>query len=68
MELIALASLLGLSVAANVGLGIYIASFKRRAPLSKSAEELLHDMTRGQALIRVTRVDPDDVFLRSPRT
>lgn len=36
--------------------------------LTQTAEELLHDLTRGQAVVRVERIAPSDILLRSPRT
>lgn len=57
----------GLSIAANAYfLWLY---FQPKSKLKQSyeAKELLHDLSRGDALIRVSRVDPSDVFLRSPR-
>ncbi len=32
------------------------------------AKELLTDLLRGEGLVRITRIAPGDVFLRSPRT
>lgn len=33
-----------------------------------TAEEILHDLTRsGTSLIKIERVSPEDIFLRSPR-
>lgn len=31
------------------------------------AKQILHDLTRGEALVRIRRVDPEDVVIRSPR-
>lgn len=30
-------------------------------------KELLHDLSAGEAIVRISRVAPADVFLRSPR-
>lgn len=44
--------------------------FKKKPPKplkSLDATSLLHDLTRnGEAVIRVTVVDPESIFLRSP--
>ena len=37
-------------------------------PLSVSAEEILHDLTCGQSLVRIERINPGNVLLRSPRS
>ncbi len=40
----------------------------RKAPApSLTAEALIHDLTSGAALVRIERLNPADVFLRSPR-
>lgn len=74
MELIALASLLGLSLAANLGLVLHVRSLKtnlqrtRKAPApTLEAEQLLHDLTRGGSVVRVIPLNPEELFLRSPR-
>lgn len=66
MELI-LTLLLGVSLSANAVLGLYLKRSKKKRPLDITAEEILHDLTAGISLIRVERVNPGDVFLRSPR-
>lgn len=58
----------GLSLAINAALYHLLKKSKKQRPLSRSAEELMHDLTAGVALVRIERVDPGDVFLRSPRT
>ena len=35
--------------------------------LTVTAEELLHDLTAGAAVVRIERVNPADLWLRSPR-
>lgn len=63
-----LASVLALSASANF-LQLYLYRSKlKKAPPSASAEEILGDLLRGQALLRVIRVAPESVLLRSPRT
>ncbi len=33
---------------------------------TRDAQDLLMDLMAGEALVRVTRISPSDVFLRSP--
>jgi hypothetical protein len=41
---------------------------KRPRPNDKTASELLHDLTAyGNAIVRIERIAPQDVLLRSPR-
>lgn len=79
MEFIAVCLILGVSLALNFWGCFYIERRGRqwlaeleaakKAPTPTiSAEELLHDLTRGSAIIRVERISPADVMLRSPRT
>lgn len=56
-----------LSLVANTVMAWLIYSRKRQKPLTTEAHELLADLLRGGALVRVVRVAPEDVFLRSPR-
>ena len=79
MEVIGITLLLGLSLALNVAGALYLrrlerqhlaeleAAKKKPAP-TVTAEEILHDLTAGASLIRVERINPENVFLRSPRT
>lgn len=40
----------------------------KKAPApTVSAEQILHDLTAGGAIVRVERLNPADLFLRSPR-
>ena len=71
MEIIApaLAGLLALSLAGNVLLGVLLRK-SRKKPVEKltvTAEALLHDLTSGSAVVRIERLNPADLFLRSPR-
>jgi hypothetical protein len=55
---------------ASIGLNLHFHFQKKHAPrrqLGLSAEELLADILRGQALVKITRVSPEDVFLWSPK-
>lgn len=56
------------STAANVYLLIQNTKLKKyQSEPSYEAQQLLHDLTRGSGLVKITRVDPSEVFLRSPR-
>lgn len=71
MDLIAaaLAGLFVVSLSGNVVLSVLLRKSRKKPveQLTVTAEQLLHDLTAGAALIRVERVNPADVFLRSPR-
>jgi len=54
-----------LSLCANVFLWLKIKAPNKEP--SYDARLLIHDLTRGDALVRVSRVNPEDVLLRSPR-
>jgi len=64
------AILAGLLVCSLVGNVTAILFFKKKPPQmnDRTASELLHDLTAyGNALIRIERIAPSDVLLRSPR-
>ena len=65
----AVSAVLGLSVASNLVLFIALRRSKKKPPpkLSITAEELLHDLTRGQSVLRVQVIDPSAILLRSPK-
>lgn len=65
MEVPVLSVLLTLSLVANA----YFWRLIKNPPPQKTidAAQVLHDLTRGDALVRITRVDPEDVLLRSPK-
>lgn len=49
---------------------LFIREKKRKAKIKTSSgdsSELLRDLIDGEALIKITRIAPTDVFLRSPR-
>lgn len=53
----------------SLGLNAFL-FFKSKSPKPQQTydvRELLHDLTLGGALVQIKRVDPNDVFLRSPR-
>lgn len=64
-----LSAVLLISVGANVILSWHLWKAKKLPPRPETYEvqELMTDLLRGQALVRVERVAPADVFLRSPR-
>lgn len=66
MIVIPLSILLAISVAANVFF-IFRSNSKSRRENSRTAEELLADLLRGTAIVRIDRIAPSDVLLRSPR-
>lgn len=68
MEFI-LVSCLTLSITANAALLILVRRLKKSPPPQQTydATALMHDITRGQALVKVIRVDQSEFFLRSPR-
>ncbi len=79
MDISVIAGLLGLVGFSAVYTAIVVAALGRRhkaeiealkktPPLSVSAQELLHDLLRGSALVRIERISPADVLLRSPKT
>jgi hypothetical protein len=63
----ALSIVLACSVAGNVFLILFL-NRKPEKPTAKDAKEILHDLTaNGVALVKIERIAPADVFLRSPR-
>jgi hypothetical protein len=60
--------LLAVSLTGNVILGWNLwAMRKRPRPEAYDVQELMTDLLRGQALVKVERISPADVLLRSPR-
>jgi Zn-dependent protease with chaperone function len=56
-----------ISVAANI-FAVFKLSRKQQKQNDRTASELLHDLTAyGNALVRIERIAPTDVLLRSPR-
>ena len=41
--------------------------FNKKRKDSYESSELIKDLLSGEALIKITRISPTDVFLRSPR-
>ena len=62
-----LAGLLVISVAFNGGLGFKLYTFKKNRKDTYDARQLLHDLTVNAAVVEVRRIDPQSIFLRSPR-
>lgn len=62
-----LALVLSLSVIFNLVLA-YLNWFKKKPkPLTKDAQELLHDLTEGRTILKIDVLDPAGLFYRSPR-
>lgn len=62
-----IAALLVCSFAGNL-VAIMTINKKRKPVNDRTASDLLHDLTAyGNALVRIERVAPTDVLLRSPR-
>lgn len=66
MIVVPLSILLALSIAGNVFFILRPKSRTRREN-DRTAEELLADLLRGTAIVRIDRIAPSDVLLRSPR-
>jgi hypothetical protein len=66
MDMKILAALFGLSCALNAYL-LARRPLKQERQLSIDARALLHDWTSGQVLIHIKRVDPNEVYFRSPK-
>ncbi len=58
----------GFSLAANLAQYFLSKRSNKKRPLSISAEEIVHDLTRGIAVVRIERISQEDLFLRSPRS
>lgn len=48
---------------------LYLKSRKQKNKIndSRDLQEFMLDLMKGDGLVRVTRVNPSDIFLRSPR-
>lgn len=52
----------------SLGLNAYLLSQKKKpVPTSYEASALLRDLLSGEALVKISRIAPEDIFLRSPR-
>lgn len=60
-------SALIVSLAANILLALKLRSSKRETKYTYDAQALLRDLLAGQALLKLERIAPEQVFLRSPR-
>lgn len=56
-----------LSIAANALLIFLLLKNKPKRSQDYDSRMLLHDLTAGDALVRITRISPADVLLRGPR-
>ena len=63
---IILTALLVLSLTLNAYLFNQVKKFKAK-PEAYGVAQLLHDLTAGTSLVKIERVAPEDIFLRSPR-
>lgn len=64
-------ALLCLSLGLNI-FGYFKFKQKQSEPIKEpikdyDCHQLLHDLTQGHGFVKITRVAPDDFFLRSPR-
>lgn len=59
-------SLLTLSVIANGALYYLLRQYKTQK-LDYGAQQLLRDLLSGDAVVRITPINRDEIFLRSPR-
>lgn len=64
---LSLAFFLALSLCLNLALFFWAKSQKKKPIQSYEASQLLNDLLSGEALVRVQRVAPSDVLIRSPR-
>lgn len=60
--------ILGISLFSNIGLAIYLITRKRplkkEPEMAQDARQLLHDLTKGAALVRIEALNPDDFYMR----
>lgn len=70
MEFMAISGLLGVSLASNFVLLVLLRRKKRAKTRNYdiTAADLLHDLTRGPAVVRIEVIDAKNLFLRSPRS
>ena len=71
MDLSALAASLGVLFLSSVSLNAYLAirlkrSKKQPAP-TLDAQALMHDLMSGGAVLKITVLNPEGLFLRSPK-
>jgi hypothetical protein len=64
---VVIASALIVSLAANAFLAVKLRASKTEPKYTYDAQALLRDLLQGQALLRIERIAPEQVFLRSPR-
>lgn len=55
------------SIGANAWLYLKLRKAKTETKYTYDAQALLRDLLAGQALLRIERIAPEQVFLRSPR-
>lgn len=62
-----LANAFGLSLAFNVFQFRKFRKLKKAGPSSYEVRDLLRDLSAGEALVAIRRIDPSSVMLHSPR-
>jgi hypothetical protein len=67
-----LAVFIGFTIALTISNIVFLVLFLRQKPSQKrldiTAQQLINDLTAtGNALVRLERIAPSDVFLRSPK-
>lgn len=60
--------LLAFSLSANAYLFYLLRKIKKDRPMTRDAQMLLSDILRGNGLVRIKRIAPEDVFLWSPNS
>jgi hypothetical protein len=60
-------NILAFSLILNVYLFFKLIAFRKKKVESYDARQLLHDLTKGTAVVSVTRLDPENLMVRSPR-
>ena len=73
MNILTLAMSLGATAAISLCVNLYMVyRLRKKKPIASAQEsydctQLLHDLTAGQAVVKIVRIEPVDMFLRSPR-
>jgi hypothetical protein len=66
MELmtIVLAVILFISLCTNAYMAFKLKSSKKTPTPTYTAEELIHDLTNGPAVVKIERINPGNIFIR----
>ena len=59
--------LLIFSLAMNIILVLRLRRLKTSPKQSVDARQLLHDLTKGRAIVKIEILDPSELFYRSPK-